>query len=280
VSNLYHSSIAQPYRIQKRLALNQCFRAIREQTGGLSTLVYVTFGGQDLYDTMDLLAVFDLTQTRMRIVSYERDGAIARQARACPVFQALSRIPSLDVRVISATFPNGVDLLQKFRANTTFVYFLDYTGTFGKADSRYIHELLTLGLIREEDFLLITSCLSPRIVHQSGFMSRYASSFQLFFQRTSIDTSFKARNHVDLLLAMALSDFERSSEVMGQRRRMHAELLRKYKYADSQSAMGLWLYRIQIATTSKAIPDRDFDEFPHAFATAKKRRRNVPKIFE
>ena len=52
-----YGDVLQPYRIQKRLALNQCFRLIRKDFGLPQKFAYVTFGGEDLYDAMDLVPI-------------------------------------------------------------------------------------------------------------------------------------------------------------------------------------------------------------------------------
>lgn len=273
----YHN-IRQPYRIQKRLALNQCFKAIQQREGIIDPLVYVTFGGQDLYDIMDLLAVFDVTKTRLRIVSYEQDRTIADRARECPVVETLSKVKSVDLRIVFAGFPDGVELLHQFRSNSPFIYFLDYIGTFRRRDAETIHDLLASDLIRRGDYLLITSCLSPRIVKQQNFMAPYQSTFEHFFRQRDLDAPFMIRNHVDLLLALALSQFERTSARAGHRQRVIGNLLRKFKYADSHVPMGLWLYHLESSTSHQAIADRAFDEFPHAFSAV--RRKEVPNIFD
>lgn len=277
MSTAYHK-IAQPYRIQKRLALNQSFKAIQRSAGGIDRLLYITFGGQDLYDTLDLLGVFDLTQTSVRVISFEQDPDVVRLARTCPVYQTLSRVKSVDVRVVFAAFPDGAEQLRKFRTPTPCIYFLDYTGTFRKKDADTIHHLLETGLLREGDFLLITSCLSPRIVNQATFMESYKGTFELFYPGFKVDAAFRVRNHVDLLTAVAFSEFERSSSNAGKRQVISGELLKKFKYADSHVAMGLWLYRLGASTSSRRLRDEPFDEFPHAFAV--QYRKDLPEIFD
>ena len=273
----YHNSVPQPFRIQKRLALNQCFRAIQRCWPDVSTLVYVTFGGQDLYDSIDLLSVFDLTRTEMTILSFEESPQIAREAKSCPVFKALAKIPSIKLKIIRATFPAGIEFIRPFRDTSRFIYFLDYTGTFGHADSRALDALLQEELIRAGDFVMITSCLAPRVVRQPKFMERYRTSFQLLFQQSKIDASFKIRNHVDLFVGLSLSDFERTSDTAGLRHQIRATLLKKYKYADS-TAMGLWLYQLEAGKPTTVMRDQAFEEFPHAFSAP--RRASVPSIFD
>src|SRR5438552_18222678 len=124
---------------------------------------------------MDLLAVFDLTATELVIFSYEGDSDIATKATRCPVFRALQRIGSIKVRVVPKTFPDGMEILETFRDEGAMIYFLDYFGTFGVRDARTIGFLLESRLLRDRDYLLITSCLTPRVVHQPNFMSIYTN---------------------------------------------------------------------------------------------------------
>ena len=274
---LYHETVAQPYRIQKRLALNQCFRVIRQGLNDPEHIVYVTFGGADLYDTMDLLGVFDLTRTEINVISYEHTPSIARAARKCPVYKAVSKISSIRIQIVPKRFPADLKIIRKARPEGPFIYFLDYTGTFSHADSRIIYLLLDQHLLMEGDHLMITSCLAPRVVNQERFMSKHIPSFQLLFQRREIDAPFKLRNHVDLLLALALSEFERTSAARGARQQLRAKLLCKYKYADA-SPIGLWLYRLEAGRPTIRMPDIEFEEFPHAFGMPSK--GVVPSIFD
>src|SRR5258708_30927956 len=104
----YHR-LPQGMRIQKRLALNQCFREIHPSVDAVSTITYVTFGGSDLYDVMDLLAVWSLKSHSFHVVSFEIDREIAEQARACPVARTLALVETVNVEIFSAEFPSGLD---------------------------------------------------------------------------------------------------------------------------------------------------------------------------
>jgi hypothetical protein len=277
--NDYHQ-IAQPYRIQKRLALNQCFKAVFSETGDLGSFVYVTFGGEDIYDVMDLVAVFDIRQNRISVFSYEHQAEAASRAENSPVYQTLSQVSTVRIRIIPYPFPSRLSLLERLRQNKRFIYFLDHTGTFRSGDMENVLELLKRGLLQNNDYLLITSCLTPRVVNQPRFMAPQLSSFQLFFRTRSVDNAFRVRNHVDLLISLALARFERVSEAFGARRRLQACLLRKFRYADSRSPMGLWLYRIEQSEQPFAqLRDAEFDLFPHAFVSAPK-QVDVPNIFD
>lgn len=278
--NEYHQSIAQPYRIQKRLALNQCFKAVFSETGNLGSFVYVTFGGEDIYDVMDLVGVFDIRQNKISIFSYEHQEDVAARAETSAVYQTLAQVQTVRIRLIPNPFPSRLSLLERLRPSKRFIYFLDYTGTFRPGDMENVLELLKRGLLRNDDYVLITSCLTPRVVNQPRFMASQLSSFQLFFGTRVIDSEFRIRNHVDLLVSLALSRFERVSEAFGTRQRLRASLLRKFRYADSRSPMGLWLYRIAHSQQPFVrLRDVQFDLFPHAFASGQE-RIEIPNIFE
>lgn len=281
VSELYHE-VPQPFRIQKRLVLNQCFKRVKEDAGVIDRLAYVTFGGEDLYDVMDLVSVFDIRNHEFSIISYEQNKDRAIRSRSCPVASTLSRVETVNIEIVPSEFPENLRPLFKIRQSRRFVYFLDYTGNFARRQADTLTTLLNSTLLREDDFLLITSCLSPRIVHQSRFMITFKPSFKLFYgTAVTIDQEFKARNHVDLLVEMTMSRHERGSMEMQQRSRISANLLRKFKYRDSKAPMGLWLYRMESKKERLALlNDAPFEEFPHAFKKVEEREVDVPNIFD
>src|SRR6266542_1406330 len=94
----YHT-VPQASRIQKRLVLNQCFKHIHDLVGKMEAFTYVTFGGAELYDVVDLVSVFDVRHHRMTIISYEQDELVAAASQKCPVARTLSQINSLRVRI-------------------------------------------------------------------------------------------------------------------------------------------------------------------------------------
>jgi hypothetical protein len=277
-ATVYHST-PQAYRIQKRLALNQSFRIVRDNFGSIGPFVYVTLGGADLYDAMDLVSVFNIRQHVIRVVCFEHDEATAEACRCCPVATTLSQVDTVTIEIIVAQFPSMLDRLHAMRAIGPFIYFLDYTGTFKQSEADSVSTLLESRLVLPGDFVLITSCLSPRIVHNDRFMARYDSSFRLMFKPSRLDNAFRDRNHVDLLLALALSRLETTRRPEREPRYIGADLLGKYKYQDSRSPMGLWVYRI-IGTGRRIGQLRDvaFDEFPHAFAMPVE--PEIPNIFD
>ena len=154
-TQLYHD-YPQPFRIQKRLILNQCFKTVQADAGTLDALTYVTFGGLDLYDAMDLVAVFDIRKHKINIVSYEQDQKIASDSRVRPVAATLSRIATVSVEIVPTEFFENSTPLHQLRDNTRFIYFLDYTGTFGNRQIDSLAELFNDGLLRAQDYLMIT----------------------------------------------------------------------------------------------------------------------------
>src|SRR5688500_9659792 len=106
---IYQDGIPPPYRIQKRLALNRCFRIVQQrlrQCGQCSRyeVTYVTLGGADLYDVMDFLAVFDIRDTKLAVVSYEIQMDIAAEARKSAVAKLLEKVDGCSVEVVPRAF--------------------------------------------------------------------------------------------------------------------------------------------------------------------------------
>ena len=274
---VYHD-LPQPYRIQKRLALNQCFRLIHA-TGAIGdSLVYVTFGGEDLYDAMDLVGVFNVREYGLRIVWYEHSPDTAEKSTECPVATTLSRVSSIEVEIIAVPFPSIVEPLTTRREFGPFIYFLDYTGTFRENEENVLQGLCDAGLVRAGDFLMITSGLTARVTHNPPLMRKYDTSFRFWFKGAKLTDDFRERNHVDLFVSRALS---RSLTHIGRAGvgGLSPTLLGKYRYRDSRLPMGLWLYRMDgAARRVQILRDVKFDDFPTAFEKAEKPA--VPYIFD
>jgi hypothetical protein len=271
----YHA-LPQQFRIQKRLVLNQSFKSIKSQWRPGDTINYVTFGGEHLYDLMDLVSVFDIREQRLNVVSFEEDHGVAARSRTCAVATTLSKVPTISIEIVPAVFSDNVRRLRQLRTQGPFIYFLDDTKTFREHQANNIVELLQAALLRQGDWLLVTSSL--RVVYQSRFMNKYNATFRTYFgARTSVTREFRARNHVDLLVAHTFSSYRPAGVVQGAP--LRATLLRKYKYRDT-SGMGLWLFRIDAASRySSLLADMSFEEFPHAFEHVPEKLK-VPDIFE
>lgn len=274
----YHD-VRQPYRIQKRLALNQCFRTVQENWGEQKQIGYVTFGGEDLYDAMDLVGVFSIREHDIAIVSYEHDQRRAEASQSCAVATTLSQVETITIDIVPTSFPVTVDRIQAIRRGRQMIYFLDHTGTFREKEAAGLDTLLDAELLRAGDFLLVTSCLTPRVMHNANIMAKYDRSFRLMFGARRIDNEFRGRNHVDLFIALALS--RRAGRLRGVAHvpSVVATLLAKFKYRDTRAPMGLWLYRIDQRQTAQCrMSDVPFDEFPHAFGWISPPA--VPEIFD
>jgi hypothetical protein len=280
-TELYHA-VPQASRIQKRLVLNQCFRTIAEIIGKSDTLVYITFGGEELCDVMDLVAVFDVRKHRLTVISYEQDTDIAELSLTCPVASTLSRIETVRIRVVPTPFFDQASPLLDARAEGRFIYYLDDTKPFSSLQAAKFAELLRMELLKEGDFLLATSCITPRIMHQSTYLSDNQETFKLFYgPRCQVDRDFKVRNHVDLFISLALSRHDRVVESTSRLTRLRVNLLRKFKYRDTRAAMGLWLFQVCKATLrSVQLVDKPFEEFPLAFTHQPGLDDQVPDIFE
>jgi len=158
---------------------------------------------------------------------------------------------------------------------------LDNFGTFAEKDSTNLTEMLNEGLLAAGDFLLITSCLSPRIVHQPSFMAAFKTAFGIFYDGVEIDRDFKARNHVDILVALAFSRYHTKMKSIGKSEFLYTSLIRKFSYRDSKATMGLWVFRVaRQEAGSFRLSDCEFEQFPHAFTKPKATARAVPNIFE
>jgi hypothetical protein len=277
---IYHG-FDPPYRIQKRLVLNQCFRCIRDSGGMPDSITYVTFGGRDLYDVMDLVAVFDLRGHKMNVVSYEEDAEVAGEARLSAVATTLSQMATVSIDIVPSAFFDNSKPLRTHRSTGPFIYFLDDTRTFRERQAATLVELLRARLLRTGDWLLITSCLTPRVVNQERFMTKHDGTFRLFYgQPLALKNDFRVRNHVDLLVALSLSRYVSLSSVTENR--AHATLMRKFKYRDTRATMGLWLFRVE-AFQGRAVRLEDcvFEEFPVAFEKVPQEPRpDVPNIFD
>ncbi len=271
----YHA-LPQPFRIQKRLVLNQCFKSIQSQWPPGVTVNYVTFGGEHMYDVMDLVGVFDIREQHLNLISYEEDGGVAAQSRTCSVASTLSKVSTISVEIVPTVFFENARPLRDLRARGPFIYFLDDTKTFREHQASTVAELLQAELLRHGDWLLITSSL--RIVYQGQFMTKYDGAFRTFYgPRTSVTREFRARNHVDLLVAKTFSGHRPAG--ISRAGLLEAVLLRKFKYRDT-SGMGLWLYRIDAARHSTGLLiDQTFEEFPHAFEHVDEKPK-VPNIFD
>ena len=119
-------------------------------------------------------------------------------------------------------------------------------------------------------------------MHQPSFMSDKSDLFRSFFGSDAvIDRDFKVRNHVDLHLGVTFSSNDTHVDLSdGQLTRVRPHLLRKFRYRDTQAAMGLWLYQIQKATTRTIrFQDIEFEHFPIAFRFRPDQPTDIPDLF-
>jgi hypothetical protein len=281
-TELYHA-VPQASRIQKRLVLNQCFKSIAGSIGKSDALVYVTFGGEELYDVMDLVAVFDVRRHRLTVISYEQDPDVAEQSLTCPVASTLSQIETVRIRIVPTPFFDQATPLLDARPEGRFIYYLDDTKPFSSLQAAKFGDLLRMDLLKEGDFLLVTSCITPRIMHQPNYLSDNQETFKLFYgPRCQAERDFKVRNHVDLLVSLALSRHDKVVALTsGRLTRLRVSLLRKFRYRDTRAAMGLWLFEVCRATLrSVQLVDKPFEEFPVAFTHQPGLDDQIPDIFD
>jgi hypothetical protein len=109
-------------------------------------------------------------------------------------------------------------------------------------------------------------------------MSQYDVTFKLLYgPQIAVTMEFKVRNHVDLLVALIFSQYQPvETDTHGQ---LRATLLRKFRYRDTRTNMGLWLYRIDATNPNTRLVDRQFEEFPHAFEKIEI-IEEIPNIFD
>ena len=109
-------------------------------------------------------------------------------------------------------------------------------------------------------------------------MSQYDGTFKLFYgPQPTVNMEFKVRNHVDLLVALMFSRYQPlETDAHG---RLHAMLLRKFRYRDTRTSRGLWLYHIEATNPNTGLADQQFEEFPHAFEKIEI-VEEVPNIFD
>jgi len=219
---------------------------------------------------MDLLAVVELRGLHLRIVSYEMKLEWAVYSRTCSVATTLSKLDRVNVDIVPDVFPGDYELLYNYCRSHRNIYFLDYKGTYSKRNADILLELLDQKVLREGDYFLITSCISPRIVHQATFMQSFLSSFLLYYGASAVvDREFRVRNHVDLLVELSFSQFT-GYDAESNRYGLIATNLCKFKYKDSRAPMGVWLFRVDRRPAGNIVlPDTKFEEFPMVFAIAR-----------
>jgi hypothetical protein len=264
----YHNSIPAAQRIQKRLVLNRSFKRVRDHAKTLESVTYMTFGGEDLYDVMDLLCVFDVSKIELRVVSYEQNEETLKTAKRCRIVRTLDKLDSVSFKFTNSDFPTGIERYHRGASAQRFVYFLDYMGTFGDSERKAVAHLMSGSMLRPGDYVLITSALNPFHVNKPTFMHKHREAFAVFFDKESPSADFKIRNHVDLHLGMAASDLQlQGSWRAGELLRF--DLLGKFRYNDTGTPMGVWVYAVS-GTSARVVRLKDarFEAFPSAFAYA------------
>jgi hypothetical protein len=260
----YDDVIEPPYRIQKRLVLNQCFKAI---LGDLATqpsvFTYVTFGGKQLYDLLDLVGVFDIQKSKIHVKSYEELPDVAKAATTCPVSKTLGKMATISIDIVpNALHETTLTPLVKGSVNRPFLYFLDYLNPYGLSHQATLLALIRARCLRAGDYLMITSNLTPRVMNNSRrpFMENQLSAFRTYFGLAGapVPPKFRERNHVDLLVGQACSIIAGESTPGPY---IDSRLLGKYRYRDT-TPMGVWIYKIEkalrVATRLKDVQFRDY----------------------
>lgn len=262
ISNEYHRFKPAHERIQKRLALNQCFRHINLQvTEDRSKIHYVTFGGAHLGDVLDFFLVFDIRERKYEVVSFEKDQEEAILASRSAVKKAIGQ--RVDTNVIEGDINSNLYRIDGIQTSGRRIFFLDFTDSFHS--NQHLHQglvehLLLYNFLQAGDFLIITSCLRQAITRNKSFMARYINSFAEYYRTDSslIDTDFKERNYVDLLVAESFSKYPSVDE--GPIR--IPKLVCKYRYQDTVP-MGKWVFSIEHSPIGLLkLEDTPFEQYP------------------
>lgn len=259
MSETYHK-LPQSSRIQKRLALNHLFKLVESEIPtSVTRLGYITFGGAELGDLLDMALVFDVTAYEISCVTYEKEKKQARAAAASPVAKTLNRIETVSVRVVRGDINSSFSHIKDVRPRALCIYFLDYTKVVTDADVDVVTHLVDENLLREGDYLLVTSSLTPRVTRQQTRLQRNRDLLQEHLGRSSFDEDFVERNFVDLHVSRS---FRRTYQ-----KSTRCDCVKKIRYRDT-SAMGTWLFRVTGGTQPWTWPDMDFFDFPRNFSYA------------
>lgn len=280
-----YDEIEPPYRIQKRLVLNQCFKTILSDLGSQPrSFTYVTFGGKQLYDLLDLVSVFDIQKSKIQVKSYEPQADIVESAKTCPVNKTLGKMASISIDIIPHALQEANLLpLIKAATNRPFLYFLDYLNPFGPSHQADLLALIRARCLRAGDYLMITSNLTPRVLYQTRrpFMEKQLAAFRTYFGlgAAPVSPKFRERNHVDLLVGQACSLIAGESTPGPY---IDIKLLGKYRYRDT-TQMGVWIYKIKkVVRVATRLEDWQFRDYPWPISITEKADLlpAEPQIFE
>lgn len=280
----YHD-IEPPYRIQKRLVLNRCFKTVLEHLGQQPReFTYITFGGRELYDVLDLVGVFDVQKSKIHVKSYEQLPEIADAAKNCPVSKTLGKLSTIFIQIVpNALQETTLGPLIKGGAKRPFLYFLDYLNPFGLSHQATLLALVRARCLRAGDFLMITSNLTPRVIYQTRrpFMQNQVAAFRTYFGLggAPVPPKFRERNHVDLLVGQACSIIAGESTPGPY---IDCSLMGKYRYRDT-TPMGVWIYEVkQAQRMATRLRDVDFRDYPWPLAITEKAALapSEPQLFD
>jgi len=118
------------------------------------------------------------SEYRLAVISSRTGpGSCSWQHSSCVARIRFPASGSLQLDVLAERFPGALQHLDALRGRGPFLYFLDYTNVFGYRETLDIADIFRGGLIRSGDFVMITSCVSPRIVRQPRFLHKYVLAF-------------------------------------------------------------------------------------------------------
>lgn len=285
MASAYDDVVEPPYRIQKRLVLNQCFKAILADLGTQPpAITYVTFGGRQLYDLLDLVNVFDIQKSKIFVKSYEVEPEVAEGARTCVVSKTLGKMKSISIDIVpNALQETTLTPLIRVAKHRPFFYFLDYLTPYGLSSQADLIALIRGRCLRAGDYLMITSNLTPRVMYNSRrpFMENQVSAFRTYFGLggATVPPNFRERNHVDLLIGQACSIIASESKPGPY---VDCRLIGKFRYKDT-TRMGVWVYRVEkAARVAVHLKDIPFVDYPWPLAVTEQAGlvSDEPQLFE
>ena len=116
------------------------------------------------------------------------------------------------MRVVSGSFPDfKIDKLKEEKSGSQAIYYLDYCKVFQDTGVETVETLLSYGLLEAGDHFLVTSSLNPFVFMKPAFMDEHSTRFKTYFGVKEVDTEFKTKNHVDLLVTKAFLDHKQLS---------------------------------------------------------------------
>lgn len=240
--NYNHAQLHPSERVQKRVVLHQSFRSIKDRLNSNQKILYLTFGGSGLWDVLDLVIALNPMDTEIRVNSFELDSRITKEALNSKVYKQLNKLPSVKIEVHNGRFPD--DFLNFDRDRIGFdrcVLYLDWKDVFKMRHAEDVCELLGREVLTQDDFIVVTSSMTERVINQPNFVSNHVNLFERYYGESSHD--FRKDHFVETLITSKLRSKDLWIGTDHPVQPKSVELVSKFLYKDT-SRMGLWLFNI------------------------------------